>query len=48
LENAKCLTVEEDVELIPVNLGIIASYYYIKCSTLEHFSKNLTAAAKLK
>ena len=43
LESAKCIAIEDDNDLLPLNLGIIASYYYIKSSTLDHFSKNLSA-----
>jgi len=30
LEQSKCVAVEDEMELTPLNLGIIASYYYIK------------------
>ncbi len=43
LESTKCIAIEDDNDLLPLNLGIIASYYYIKSSTLDHFSKNLSA-----
>ena len=38
LEASKCVTVEEELELSPLNFGIISSYYYIKHNTIEHFS----------
>lgn len=30
LEQSKCIIVEDEMELAPLNLGIIASYYYMK------------------
>jgi len=38
LENAKCIVMEEEMDLNPLNLGIISSYYYIKHNTIEHFA----------
>jgi pre-mRNA-splicing helicase BRR2 len=48
LEKAKCVAVENEMELIPLNLGIIASYYYIKYSTIQEFADKLTATSKMK
>ncbi|GFZ10594.1 U5 small nuclear ribonucleoprotein helicase [Actinidia rufa] len=48
LEASKCVAIEEDIELSPLNLGMIASYYYISCTTIEHFSTSLTAKTKMK
>ena len=48
LETSKCIAVEDELELVPLNLGIIASYYYINYSTLDNFSKSLTQNSKLK
>lgn len=48
LEEAKALTVEDDMELSPLNLGMIAAYYYISYSTIELFSSSLTAKTKMK
>ena len=48
LEEAKTLTVEDDMELSPLNLGMIAAYYYISYSTIELFSSSLTAKTKMK
>lgn len=30
LELSKCIAIEDEMDLSPLNLGIIASYYYIK------------------
>lgn len=48
LEGSKCIAVEEEMELVPLNLGIIASYYYISFSTLDNFAKNLQSTIKMK
>jgi pre-mRNA-splicing helicase BRR2 len=48
LEQSKCVAVEDEMELSPLNLGIIASYYYIKYTTVELFNSSLTATTKLK
>jgi len=47
LEDAKCV-LEDDSDLTPVNLGIIASYYYIRYTTIELFNFSLTKTTKLK
>jgi pre-mRNA-splicing helicase BRR2 len=48
LEEAKAITVEEDVDVAPLNLGMIAAYYYIRYTTLELFSSSLTEKTKMK
>ena len=48
LETSKCVSVEEDMDLAPLNLGMISSYYYIKYTTLELFSRSLQPKTKLK
>jgi len=48
LEQSKCIAIEEEMDLSPLNLGIIASYYYIKYTTVELFNSSLTASTKLK
>ncbi|KAH7852113.1 hypothetical protein Vadar_020837 [Vaccinium darrowii] len=48
LEASKCVVVEEDVELSPLNLGMIASYYYISYTTIERFSSLLSPKTKMK
>jgi len=34
LEQARCITIEEG-DVAPLNLGMIASYYYIQYTTIE-------------
>jgi hypothetical protein len=48
LENSKVITIEDDMDLEPLNLGMIAAYYYIAYTTIELLSSSLTAKTKLK
>jgi len=48
LEQSKCISVEEDMDTSPLNLGMIAAYYYINYTTIELFSMSLTAKTKLR
>ena len=48
LEQAKCVSVEEEVDTIPLNLGMIAAYYYINYATIELFSSSLTSKTKIR
>lgn len=48
LESSKCVAIEEDMYLKPLNLGLIASYYYISYTTIERFSSSLTQKTKMK
>ena len=48
LEESKCITVEDDIDISPLNLGMIASYYYIQYTTIELFASSVTAKTKLK
>ncbi|KAF6148789.1 hypothetical protein GIB67_038122 [Kingdonia uniflora] len=48
LEASKCVAIEEDTDLSPLNLGMIASYYYISYTTIERFSSSLTLKTKMK
>jgi pre-mRNA-splicing helicase BRR2 len=40
--------VEDDVDVTPLNLGMIAAYYYINYTTIELFSRSLTQKTKMK
>ncbi|VDN59866.1 unnamed protein product [Dracunculus medinensis] len=48
LENSKCITIRNDMDTHPLNLGMIAAYYYISYTTIEVFSMSLTAKTKLR
>ena len=34
LQQSKCISIEEDMDTVPLNLGMIASYYYINYATI--------------
>lgn len=34
LEQSKCISVEEEMDCVPLNLGMIAAYYYINYTTI--------------
>jgi len=46
LERFGCCSIEEDVELAPANLGLIAAYYYIRHTTIETFSRCVNESTK--
>lgn len=48
LQESKCLTVDEDFDLSPLNLGMISSHYYIQYTTVELFASSVTPKTKLK
>jgi len=39
LERFGCCSIEQDTDLAPANLGLIAAYYYIRHTTIETFSR---------
>ncbi|XP_024008125.1 LOW QUALITY PROTEIN: DExH-box ATP-dependent RNA helicase DExH12 [Eutrema salsugineum] len=48
LEASKCIEIEDEMDLSPLNLGMIASYYYISYTTIERFSSLLSSKTKMK
>ncbi|KAF0914661.1 hypothetical protein E2562_031124 [Oryza meyeriana var. granulata] len=48
LESTNCLAIEENMYLKTLNLGLIASYYYVSYTTIERFSSMLTQKTKMK
>lgn len=48
LEQSKCISVEDEMDVAPLNLGMIAAYYYINYTTIELFSMSLNAKTKVK
>eukprot|EP00124_Ichthyophonus_hoferi_P001685 Ihof_evm4s95 gene=Ihof_evmTU4s95 len=48
LEQSRCITVEEEMDVAPLNLGMIAAYYYIQYTTIELFAMSLTQKTKLR
>ncbi|XP_033132908.1 DExH-box ATP-dependent RNA helicase DExH12-like [Brassica rapa] len=48
LEASKCIEIEDEMNLSALNLGMIASYYYISYTTIERFSSLLSSKTKMK
>ena len=48
LEASKCISIEDEMDCAPLNLGMISAYYYITYTTIELFAASLTAKTKLK
>ncbi|KAF6257784.1 RNA helicase, activating signal cointegrator 1 [Scenedesmus sp. NREL 46B-D3] len=48
LANSKVIGIEDEMDLSPLNLGMIASYYYITYTTIELFANSLTPKTKVK
>merc|ERR1711871_219519 len=48
LEESKCVLVEDDMDISPINLGMISAYYYIQYKTVELFALSITAKTKIK
>ncbi|UYV81297.1 SNRNP200 [Cordylochernes scorpioides] len=48
LEQSKCITIEDETNVSPLNLGMIAAYYYINYTTIELFSMSLNAKTKIR
>ena len=48
LEQSKCISIEDDMDTSPLNLGMIAAYYYINYTTIELFSMSLNAKTKIR
>jgi pre-mRNA-splicing helicase BRR2 len=48
LEASKCVSIEDDMDLAPLNHGMIAAYYYISYTTIERFSSSLSSKTKMK
>lgn len=48
LEQSKCIAIEDEMDVTPMNLGIISAYYYLQYTTVELFSSSLAEKTKLK
>lgn len=48
LEESKCLAVEDDMDLVPLNLGMIAAFYSISYITVELFASSVTSKSKTR
>jgi pre-mRNA-splicing helicase BRR2 len=48
LEHSKCISIEDEMDVNPLNLGMIAAYYYINYTTIELFSMSLNNKTKIR
>ncbi|EPQ10851.1 U5 small nuclear ribonucleoprotein 200 kDa helicase [Myotis brandtii] len=48
LEQSECISIEDEMDVAPLNLGMIAAYYYINYTTIELFSMSLNAKTKVR
>nr|CAD2167116.1 unnamed protein product [Meloidogyne enterolobii] len=48
LENSNCITVKDEMHTNPLNLGMIAAYYYVSYTTIELLSLSLKPKTKLR
>lgn len=46
LEQSKCIAIEDEMDLSPLNLGMIAAYYYINYTTIGTCIQNLNEILK--
>ncbi len=42
LEQSKCISIEDEMDVAPLNLGMISAYYYINYTTIGEDSLCLT------
>ncbi len=48
VSHLQAISIEEDIDLSPLNLGMIAAYYYISYTTIELLSNSINAKTKQK
>lgn len=48
LEQSKCVAIEDEMDVSPLNLGMIASFYNVSFATIDVFHLSLTANTKLR
>ena len=48
LEQSKCIAIEDDMDVSPLNLGMIASFYNVSYATIDVFHLSLTGTTKLR
>uniref|UniRef100_A0A8C9V9Z6 U5 small nuclear ribonucleoprotein 200 kDa helicase n=1 Tax=Scleropages formosus TaxID=113540 RepID=A0A8C9V9Z6_SCLFO len=47
LEQSKCISIEDEMDVAPLNLGMIAAYYYINYTTIGEWIMNIFAVILL-
>lgn len=48
LEESKCIKISDDGEISPLNLGMIAAYYYIQYKTVDIIASSVTPKTKIR
>ncbi|KAL3945346.1 MAG: hypothetical protein SGBAC_000551 [Bacillariaceae sp.] len=48
LEESRCLQIGEEGEISPLNLGMIAAYYYIQYKTIDIIASSITSKTKIR
>lgn len=48
LEQSKCISIEDEIDVSALNLGMIAAYYCIHYTTIELFSLSFNAKTKIR
>lgn len=48
LEESRCIKIDEEGEISPLNLGMIAAYYYIQYRTIDIIASSMTAKTKIR
>lgn len=48
LDESKCCRLTEEGDITPLNLGMIASYYYVQYRTIELIASSVTAKTKIR
>lgn len=48
LENSKCISIEDEMDVSPLNLGMIASYYNVSYVTIDVFNMSLKERTKMR
>lgn len=48
LEGSKCVAIEDEMDVSPLNLGMIASFYNVSYVTIDVFNMSLKSRTKLK
>ncbi|GIY38375.1 u5 small nuclear ribonucleoprotein 200 kDa helicase [Caerostris extrusa] len=48
LEQSRCISIEKEMDVSRLNLGMIAAYYYINYTTIELFSMSLNNKTKIR
>jgi pre-mRNA-splicing helicase BRR2 len=45
LEQSKCISIEDEMDVAPLNLGMIAAYYYINYTTIGEDQWHMASGA---